>query len=314
LGVGLIHALPGTTLEHAVARKEYETLGDATLTFDQCEAIIARWICDVHNTSPSKSLGFIRGFDDGTSPIEAWTAKKDQIFTDLPQDPDLFIALAGQITKRSVQNNGVKIDYIVYESPLLARVIGNAKHRRKARHGTSSLYDVARDPHDLGYIYLIDPYTGDRLRIPACAAHAEYANGLTLVEHQIIVARTNEAKGRKSAGFKELQETRAELNAFSASILASGSYKTTQRKLGRWLEGDRFREQKSRVQAYVPDGTDYLQAERPRTTQVLIGVEARDQLLPVVIPSHAEPAGARQTWTSEDDYDLDELRKSKMWD
>lgn len=314
LGVGLIHRLPGTTLEHAVARRDYEVLGQATITFDQCDAVIARWVCDVHNAAPSKALGFIRGFDGGVSPIAAWSAKKEHLLTDELPDPELFIALAGQIEKRSIQRNGVTIDYITYESPLLARIIGNPKHKRRARDGKTSLYEIARDPHDLGYVFLIDPYSRDRLKIPACAAHAEYANGLTLVEHNIIVARAREERGKKVAQFKDLQSTRAALNELAAGIMASGTYRTAQRKLGRWLEGDRLREQKSRIQSYAHNGADYLLADPIPDAGKVVGSSTTQSVTPMSTRKQPELKLVSPTLAGADSVsDLDELRKLKKW-
>lgn len=314
LGLGLTHRLPGTTLEHAVAKREYETLGEATLYVDQFEALLARWICDIYNARPSKSLGFIRGFDSGTSPLDAWRAKVNDYEVDQLPPRELFVALAGQIEERTIQNNGITIDHITYEGPALSRITGHPDHRRQGMHGRSTQYRIARDPHDLGHVFLIDPYTGDRLEIHAAAAHAPYANRRTLVEHEIIVRNAINLRNKKRPQIKDLIETQAELNAFGAKIAGGEKYKTVQRKLARYLEGDRLREQRSNVIAFPPPGADYLAPQRsplaskiiesPRAlTEVAAATAVRDSLDEQLSTTHPEV----------EDDDISLLRDSKNW-
>jgi putative transposase len=317
LGLGLVHNQPGTTLEHAVARRDYETLGEATLTISQFEALFARWVCDVYNAAPTKALGFIRGVNDGVSPLEAWASKSRDYESDILPSRDLFIALAGLIEERSIQRNGIQIDYIVYEGPMLTRVIGNPKHRRKPTHNQATRYKVARDPHDLGHVFLVHHHTGERLEIPACAAHADYAKGLTLTEHEIIVAKARQRRGKRVAQFKDLQETRAELNKLAVGITKSEKFKTVQRRLARWFEGGRIREQTSRVKTFAPDGTDYLVPQsEPLNAQVV-----RSPEMVLSTPIQTFPLSDEEALTSlvgnknePDDLDIAELRLNKNWE
>lgn len=315
LGVD-IHRLPGTTLEHAVARREHENLGEATFYVDQFEALLAEWVCDVHNVSPTKLNGFIRGFDSAISPVEAFRSKSKDFQSDLLPHPELFVALAGQIAERTIQNNGITIDYITYEGPALARVIGHPNHRRQRTHGHSTKCQIARDPHDIGHVYLVDPHTGDRLEIRAAPAHVDYANQLTLVEHEIILKNArDERKGREKLAFKALIEKKAELNAFALKVASSPKFKTVQRKLARWMEGQRLREQRSKVQAFAPDGADYLdsQMQSPVSTAVVRLSASTSEAEVLRMRTSSDRGSAVSNAKQEEDLDIVDLEKQKGW-
>jgi putative transposase len=309
LGVGLVHNLPNTTLEHAVARRDHENLGDVTLYVDQFEALLAEWICDVYNASPTKLNGFIRGFDSGISPLEAFRSKSKDYQTDLLPQPELFVALAGQIAERTIQNNGITIDYITYEHPRLARIIGTPKHRNMGRHGESTKYKIARDPHNLGHIFIVNHHTNERLEIPAVMAHAEYANGLTIVEHEIIVR--NARKDRKKPTIKGLVQTKAELNAFAARVSATPKFKTVQRKMARYFEGDRLREQRSKIPAFAPDGVDYLEPLVAQAESTVVLADA-DTARPMITAPPRKNAPRKSP--NDDDFNVEEFENQKGWE
>lgn len=317
---GLIYMLPGTTLENAIAKKDYETLGDATLTIEQFEALLARWICDEYNAKPSKTLGFIRGFNDGTTPLDAWKAKSRDYEIDPPPHQDVFIALAGLTKECTIQRNGITIDNIIYEGSALAIVMANPGYRPKGSKGKTTHLTVTRDPHNLGCAHFVDPFTGKVHPLDACVAHQEFASGLTLDEYQVILARTRdemkEKKEKNRVAFMELVKIKAELNAFALKLSSAPSSKTVQRKVAAFLEGNRLRPQRGRVQSFDNDGTDYLQ------TDVATAIKPA-QLRPV----NDSATQSRQNGLHSDDTerlpspeptidtdnDLDALRVEKNW-
>ncbi|MBV9570789.1 MAG: Mu transposase C-terminal domain-containing protein [Alphaproteobacteria bacterium] len=309
LGIGIVHRLPGTTLEHVVARRDHENLGEATLYVDQFEALLSEWICDIYNASPTKLNGFIRGFDSGISPLEAFRSKSKDYETDLLPDPELFVALAGQITDRTIQNNGITIDHIIYEGPRLTQIIGNAQHQRKRTHGRSTKCKVARDPHNLGHIFVVDPYTNDRLEIHAVPAHLDYANHLTAIEHEIILRNANaEKKQHEKISLKTLVKKKAELNAFGAKVATGDKFKTVQRKLARYFEGQRLREQRSKIQAFASDGVDYLDAQQPPTVPTVVRAADRSQL-----HADAQSSDHGRPTSEDEDLDIEEFEARKAW-
>jgi putative transposase len=310
LNVGLIHRLPGTTLENAVTRRDHEHLGDATLGIDQFESLLMYWICDVYNASQSRALGHIRGFG-GQSPLEAWNTRVKDFETDLLPKHEVFLAIAGHTSYRTLQRNGFTVDYIIYENPNLARILGNPNHKRRGIHGKSTQYKIVRNPHDLGEITVVNHHTGELIIVPATSAHLSYARGLTLTEHEIICANARRIYGNKH-GLEELMKAKATLNEIAAAITNGPRFKTVQRKLARFLEGDRIRQSRSEIRTFPPDGTDYLAPNPASVSSVVvqpINTDAkRETSLP--LPSHNEetlnPSGSA-------DDDLSEIRERKNW-
>jgi putative transposase len=313
LNLGFVHHLEGTTLGNVTDRRNHEHLGQPTYTREQFEHLLNVWICDVYNAGTRKALGHIRGFG-GQSPLQAWAEKVRDYETDALPKVELFIALAGHTSYRTIQKNGITIDYIIYEAPALAKLLGNPKHKQRGIHGEATKYKVVRDPNNLGEVYIHDHHTGVILTVPATVAHREYAKGLTLTEHEIICARARDVSRRKNKlAIAQLMRTKAMLNEIAAETIAGPKFKTTQRQLARWLEGDRNRQMRSEVESFAPDGNDYLEAEPPRAPKNVmkhVSGEAENGALAVDRPPKTEvPAPP----TNEYEDDLVELRKDKRW-
>ncbi|MGA9796682.1 MAG: Mu transposase C-terminal domain-containing protein [Rhizomicrobium sp.] len=313
LNLGLVHHLQGTTLGNIQQRRNYEHLGSPAIGLKYFEHILNVWICDIYNAGNRKALGHIRGFG-GKSPLQAWAEKVRDYETDSLPKPDLFIALAGQASHRTIQKNGVTIDYIVYESPALAKLRGNPKHKQRDMHGEATKYRVVRDPNDLGMVNIVNHHTGEILSVPATQAHRQYAEGLTLTEHEIICVRAREqSRKTNKLSIEALMKTKAMLNEIAAKMTTRPKFKTTQRQLARWLEGDRIRQMRSEAETCGPDGSDYLDALPP--------ISPKNVMQHVSVESGNEtPAKARENAAElpreavgEFEDDLEELRKEKKW-
>lgn len=313
LNDGLIHHLPETTLENVYKRRDHENLGGIVLDLDQFEELLAKWVCDVYHAQPSRSLGVIRGLDDGTSPIEAWNKSVTSYAVDLLPSKDVFIALAGQVEERTIQRNGVTIDHITYESPALATLIGHPKHRRKPR-GRSTKYRVVRDPRDLERIFVVDHYNQNRIEVPACPAHRDYSHGLTLTEHQIVIAQARARRDEKKLELTDLVDARDELNKIAAAARNNPKVKNVQRRLARWLEGDRVRAQKSSVETFTGEISDYLSLPSHVAADVSTAepsAEERISSISTSATSYVPPTNAAVDPHEFDD--LAELREQKDW-
>jgi hypothetical protein len=180
--------------------------------------------------------------------------------------------------------------------------------------GEATKYKVVRDPTNLGVVHIADHHTGDILIVPATVAHRQYAEGLSLTEHEIVCARADE-RNRKAnkLAIDALMRTKAVLNEIAATITTQPSFKTTQRQLARWLEGDRYRQMRSEVQSFAPAGNDYLEALPPVAPKnVMEHVSAED-------PGTASPTARRNAVerpvqsADEIEDDLEELRRQKNW-
>jgi len=290
LNSNLVHMLAGTTLQDVLARKDHETLGEATFTLAEFEAMLCYWICDIYHDSPTKALGPIRGV--GGRPLSAWREKvRQHLVRELPH-PDLFIALAGDVEIRTIQRDGIVWNYIKYESPELSILRSHPQYKRRS-DGSATRFKIVRDPFDLGQIRVHVPWDNAILTVPATHGHFDYANGLTLYQHQVILANSR-AKTKKEIEMSDLQSARSRLAQIALELRQSPGRKKVLRALGRYLDGRAFR----RGYTSSPMLQDSLD------------VQDFSDLHPAVLPSPTATA-PQPIWT--DDDDLERIRKTKNW-
>jgi putative transposase len=314
LNDGLLHGLPGTTLSNIYVRRDHDNLGDPVLTVEQFEALLVSWICDEYNARPSKALGHIRGFG-GQSPLEAWNAKANKIVIDTLPKPEVFVALAGHTSYRTLQKNGFTVDHIIYENPNLARILGNPKHKRKGSHGGATSYKITRDPHDMGKIYVFNHHANETITVPATSGHLSYANGLSLTEHEIICANARKMFGTKH-DFDDLMRAKASLVEFADKIKSGPKYKKTQRDYARWLEGERVREMRSNIMTVQSDGSDYLDLVPVAVTPILVAPlrpEPTQPPLAEIPPKPVSPAKQATPDLNTEDDEFETFKKNKNW-
>lgn len=305
---GLIHALSGTTLEHVLARRDHEHLGEAVLTLREFEALLNYWIRDVYHAQPTKALGVIRGVGD--VPLKAWADKAAKFRTPLLPHPDVFISLAGDVEMRTIQNDGITWDYIIYESPPLWALRSHPKHRR-ANQGRSTKYEVVRDPFDLGAIFIKDPYNGEVIKVPATTAHRPYATGLGLHQHQVIMAHAKSRVGART-NFDELGASRAILAKVVSSLRRNPGRKRVERAVARYIHVEQTRRHRSELWIDAPpqSGGDFLDLRAPSP----ISSPAHPSMPPEA-PEEicAAPAAVAALPADDDLDDLEALRRAKNW-
>lgn len=148
-----IHSLPGTTFSNIQERGDYDSEGNATMTFSEFETWLTTFITGVYhqrvhsqiNTSPLKK--YEEGiFGDERSPgvgLPKRIADEERLRLDLM--PYL---------ERTVQNYGIAIDEVHYYHDVLRPWI-NATDSENPRQKRQFL--VRRDPRDISVIYFFDP-------------------------------------------------------------------------------------------------------------------------------------------------------------
>ncbi|QND63656.1 transposase family protein [Mesorhizobium loti] len=324
MGVGLVHLLPGTTLEHVLARRDHENLGDATLTLPELEGLVTAWICDDYHQRPTKGLGFIRGHGD--IPSRVWTELAAKSPASLPPNRDLFTSLAGDTAYRTIQRDGIAWDCIKYEGPQLSAALTDPRHGLRREGGSSTKYKVVRDPYRLAEISLVNHHAGEIINVPATAAHQEYASSVTLHQHRVILARAGE-QARGNVDIKTLMRVRAELADLVTRLLGKRP-KTVQKKLARFLQKEAAYRLASKI-VTVPDtsASDFLGSDlpfgeisRPPASSLPAQHPAMD---PLTAQQDSEATGTIPTFGSlpsvssgksaDDIDDLEEFKKRKAW-
>jgi len=251
LNSGLVHMLPGTTLQDILARKDHETLGKATFTLHEFEAMLVFWICDIYHDNVTKALGPIRGI--GGRPLSAWKEKVCNFATPLLPAPETFIALAGDIDYRTIQRDGIVWDYIKYESRELWALLSNPHHTRSSDGSTR--YKVVRDPLDLENIFVHVPWNNTILTVPAALGHRQYAAGLSLHQHRVILSHAR-SSNKKEIEMSDLQANRSRLAAIATALRTSPGRKHVQRAVAAYLNVELVRRTNKsdvRQSSHLPD-------------------------------------------------------------
>lgn len=232
LNIGLVHRLPGTTLSDLKARRDTENLSLPSLTLEMFEALFVYWICQIYHATPHRGLGVLKSTAD--TPLKAWATKHSSYSTPAPPSPDVFTSLAGERARRVIGRAGIEWDRIFYQSPDLTAVKSHPGH--KSGRGISTHYQVIRDPFDLGAITLVNHHTNETIVVPAAHAYASYADGTTLHQHKVFLARAKERRKSSDIELADLVESRELLGQVIQDILEKPSTKRVHRKLARFLD------------------------------------------------------------------------------
>jgi hypothetical protein len=140
-----------------IADRGADPEGDATLTMDEMEHLIATWIVAVWQR---RQLGeYAPGWDpDGThSPNSLFAASFAQAgFAMQIPSPDLFYELLPAHYVSRISRRGVKIRGLWYDSPALKDYRGTASARGGRHKGQ---WVIRRDPRDRRSVFFQDPVT-----------------------------------------------------------------------------------------------------------------------------------------------------------
>ena len=254
---GLVHSLPATTLQNASARQDHEYLGEPAFTVEEFEALLIRWICDIYHIETRRALGPIRGVGD--VPLRVWMEKAKNFVTPPIPSGEMFVALAGDWELRVISKDGIVWDYIKYEDAVLYSITSHPGHQKGIK------YKVVRDPMDLGYLYIVNHHTGERIKVPATVGHYEYATGRTLHQHNVVL---NNAKRLIELWEKDhwdaIIAAKDELAKITLDILKRPKRKKIEQKVARFLDWDRGRRLRSTIAVPTPSdgsGSQYLPFE-----------------------------------------------------
>lgn len=253
LNTGLVHVLPGTTLSNTVKRREHDSdvLDRAKIRRSDFLALLTFFICDVHNVHKSKGLGLLRGIGD--IPLRVWNEEAARHPSGPLPPAELFVALSGEWEYRTIQNDGIVWDYVKYECAELISLITNPGHRNAREDGAGTRYKCARDPADIGRIYVVDPYDRDGriITVPATGAHRAYAEGRHRHVHDLAVANARRmVKG--AFDFDALMRALDILGETAAAARAKPERKAIQRGLARFIDAESKRRFRSEVRPGAP--------------------------------------------------------------
>jgi putative transposase len=145
----LIHRLPGTTFSNTQERGDYPSEELASLTLEEIESFVLRWVVDVYHQKTHRGLY-------GKTPIEIWRTGEIGRTPRMPNDLDALEAVLGMRRSARVHHYGIELDSQQYHCPELGELA--------RRLGPEARVDV-RFRDELGYVWVHDPIRNNFLQV-----------------------------------------------------------------------------------------------------------------------------------------------------
>jgi putative transposase len=166
----LLHAQPGTSFSNVLDRADYDPKKNAVITLDAFEEMFHTYIVDVYHRQEHRGLRDV--------PARLWKVAIAEYPVTLPTHRNILDVLLGCVEQRTVSAKGVELHSLFYNDDALALI------RRRLKRGDR--VTIKYDPNDIATIYVADKETG--IYIPVPAINQEYAQGLSLWQHEMIKA------------------------------------------------------------------------------------------------------------------------------
>lgn len=166
----LLHGQPGTTFSNVLDRADYDPKKNAVISLDAFEEMFHTYIVDVYHQQEHRALRDV--------PARLWKVAIAEYPPTLPTHRNVLDVLLGCVAQRTVSAKGIELHSLFYNDDALALL----RRRLKPRERVTIKYD----PNDIAIIYVADKETG--IYIPVPAVNQEYAQGLSLWQHEMIKA------------------------------------------------------------------------------------------------------------------------------
>lgn len=164
---------------------DYDPKKQAVVTLQEFQEIIHKFFIDIHNQSSHTKLKSTRA--------SVWNHGVQSYPVSLPSSDDNLRVLLGDIDERTIQREGIVLEYIYYNSDRLQalrdryeatdlRKSNNRKGKEKAK--------FKYNRNDLSVIYVFDPQTREYIAVPA--VNQSYTQGLSMYQHKIICKYASE--------------------------------------------------------------------------------------------------------------------------
>ncbi|WP_168273740.1 DDE-type integrase/transposase/recombinase [Rhizobium leguminosarum] len=268
MNIQLVDRLPGATTMSPDERKKFDAeklKAVPQISLSELNGFLAYYFATVHHARSHEGLGELHTFQG--IPSELW----EKGIKNAPHRPlvdrDIMVRLAGDTTLVTVQPDGVRWEYLVYQGAELEQLTLNPAHKFGTKQHKATEYKAVRDPSDLGRIWVHNPYNGHVIEVPISSSMAKYADGLRLYQHRRIVAHNNEMN-RRNDDIEALNTSMVELENQLLEIHAKRRKHETATKLARFISGQRERIRRTRAVEIATSGAGRMDYAAPTTTSV----------------------------------------------
>lgn len=146
-----LHVMPGTSLARWHERGEYDPLKHAVLTLEEFTRLFEKWLLDDYAQTVHRSTQ--------QTPWARWHDGLRVYEPTLPRSKQALSQRIGDVTERSLRQDGLVIEGIRYSGPELAAMLRT--------HGAGVRVRVVFDPEDMGEIQVWAPDTQDPVTVRA---------------------------------------------------------------------------------------------------------------------------------------------------
>lgn len=211
INYSVVHLLPGTSFAKYYQRGDYDPARHAVLTLTQFKNVLEKWIVDVYAHTLHREIG--------TTPFEKWTSSARTNLPRLPQNANRLIEETGMPLRRSLRHDGIVVYGLHYSGDALATIM--------RRYGEGMRLTVIVDHADLGKIRICEPESNEAVHV-AYANNFEYADGLTLEQHQLIRTEIR-ARGQAATDNEALYEAKRAIQIYISELIFSKKHSKRRR-------------------------------------------------------------------------------------
>lgn len=170
----LVHRLPGTTFSNIWQRGDYPSEKLACIGFKALTGLLYKWVIEIYHQQNHRGIGM--------TPMMKWEKGERERIIEYPAHPEHLRIITGHTAERTLFRYGIELNGLKYNSPEL-----QALHRR---YGKNLKLQLKFYEDDIACIHVFDPHAKAYLRVPAI--DQEYAQGLTLDQHELIRLKLRE--------------------------------------------------------------------------------------------------------------------------
>lgn len=155
------HDLAGTTFSNIKEKKNYDSVGNASLTLSEFELWFTKYIVNIYHLKIHQGIGMspLQKFNEGIFGTEDYAGRglPPKIINERKLRLDFM-----PFFERSIQEYGIVIDHIFYYDGVMRKYI----HKYKVDGITKQKFIFRRDPRDISHVYFYDPELNEYFRIP----------------------------------------------------------------------------------------------------------------------------------------------------
>lgn len=192
---------PGRTFRSLDIRGDYDSAKHAVVRFTTLIFLLHKWAADFHNVAlNSRKMA---------SPLELWNEGIGVAPPPYPANANALNIILGTRHQGALSHEGIRYKRLNFADDALADLMKSV--------GRDVKVDYVVSLENLGFIHVRDPRNNEYLKVPC--TRMEYADGLSLSQHQYLLRRVKEDM-KEGATIKTLLETRATIAEVVAEEIA----------------------------------------------------------------------------------------------